>query len=145
MSRRSLAIFALVAALGLSTPALMAYKGDKDKKHKHANKHGDDDDRGWERRDGYEYRVYGGGDGRPPGWSRGKKTGWKNCGLPPGQAKKYGCQTYVYEGRPHYYYQDELGLIVVRRPIIGAHGSVVVRERPLETERLPGPTQECAR
>jgi hypothetical protein len=29
--------------------------------------------------------------GRPPGWSKGRKTGWGNCDLPPGQAKKYGC------------------------------------------------------
>ncbi len=55
-----------------------------------------------------------------------RKRDGGNCGLPPGQAKKYGCQTYTYEGRPHYYYQDELGRIVVRRPIIEVHGSVVV-------------------
>jgi len=30
-------------------------------------------------------------DGRPYGWSRGRKTGWGHCNLPPGQAKKYGC------------------------------------------------------
>ena len=118
MSKRPLAIFALVAALGLGTPALMADKGDKGQKHQDGNKHSDDKDNGWERRDGYEYRVYGDRDGRPPGWGHGKKTGWKNCGLPPGQAKKYGCQTYIYQGRPHYYYQDEAGRIVVRRPIM---------------------------
>ncbi len=28
---------------------------------------------------------------RPPGWSKGKKTGWGNCDVPPGQVKKYGC------------------------------------------------------
>jgi len=27
---------------------------------------------------------------RPAGWSKGKKTGWGNCNLPPGQAKKNG-------------------------------------------------------
>ena len=76
--------------------------------------HHDDDDR-WAYREGYEYHIYGEHD-RPPGWERGKKTGWDNCGMPPGQAKKYGdCRTYVYEGRPHYYYQDEQGRIVVRR------------------------------
>ena len=126
MSKHPFAIFALVAALGLGTPALMADKGDKGQKHQHGNKHSDDEDSGWERRDGYEYRVYGDHDGHPPGWSHGKKTGWKNCGLPPGQAKKYGCQTYIYQGCPHYYYQDELGRIVVRRPIIEVHGSVTV-------------------
>jgi hypothetical protein len=125
MGKRLLAICGLVAALGLSTPAL-ADHGDKDK-HKHGNKQNDqDEDQGWDRRDGYEYRAYGGGDERPPGWNRGKKTGWGNCGLPPGQAKKYGCRTYVYEGRTHYYYQDEVGRIIVRRPILEVHGSVVI-------------------
>ena len=40
--------------------------------------------------------------------------------------KKYGCRTYVYQGRPHYYYQDEWGRIIVRRPIIEVHGGVVI-------------------
>jgi len=31
--------------------------------------------------------------GRPPGWSKGKKKGWSNCDLPPGQAKKRGCRS----------------------------------------------------
>jgi hypothetical protein len=30
---------------------------------------------------------------RPPGWDHGKKTGWGNCDVPPGQAKKAGCQS----------------------------------------------------
>ena len=125
MSKRLLAILAVVAALGLSAPAMMADHGDKGEKHKHGNKHfDDDDDQGWERRDGYEYRAYDNGDERPPGWNRGQKTGWGNCGLPPGQAKKYGCRTYVYEGRPHYYYQDEAGRIIVRRPTIEVHATV---------------------
>jgi hypothetical protein len=125
MHKRLLAILALTAALGLITPSLMADrdKGKEKGKH-HASKSFDDDDKNWERRDGYEYRTYGDHDGRPPGWSRGKKTGWGNCGLPPGQAKKYGCRTYTYEGRPHYYYQDEHGRIIVRRPIISVHGGV---------------------
>ena len=125
MSKRLLAILAVVAALGLGTPGLKADHGDKGHKHQHGNKHFDnDDDQGWDRRDGYEYRIYGDRDGRPPGWSRGRKTGWGNCGLPPGQAKKYGCQTYVYQGRPYYYYQDEGGRIIVRRPTIEVHGSI---------------------
>jgi hypothetical protein len=32
-----------------------------------------------------------GGANRPAGWSQGKKTGWGNCDVPPGQAKKMGC------------------------------------------------------
>ena len=130
MYKRLLATLGLVAALGLGTPGLMADHGDKDK-HQHGNKHDDrdddrDNDHGWDRRDGYEYRVYGDRDARPPGWGHGKKTGWGNCGLPPGQAKKYGCRTYVYQGRPHYYYQDEVGRIIVRRPIIEVSGSVTI-------------------
>jgi hypothetical protein len=125
MSKRLLAILGLVAALGWGTPALRADRGDKGKGHQHGNRQfDDDDDQGWERRDGYEYRTYRDRDERPPGWSHGKKAGWGNCGLPPGQAKKYGCRTYIYQGRPHYYYQDEGGRIIVRRPILEVHGSV---------------------
>lgn len=124
MGNRLWAILALGAALGMGTPSLMADHGNEGKSHQHGNKHDDDDSQGWERRDGYEYRSYADHDARPPGWSRGKKTGWGNCGLPPGQAKKYGCRSYVYQGRPHYYYQDENGRIVVRRPILEVHGSV---------------------
>jgi len=67
-------------------------------------------------------RTYGERDGVPPGWSKGKKTGWGNCGLPPGQAKKYGCQSYQYEGRDYHYYRDNAGRIVVRRPIVHIEG-----------------------
>ncbi|HXE89385.1 MAG TPA: hypothetical protein VNK82_00310 [Terriglobales bacterium] len=35
--------------------------------------------------------FFGSGFDHPPGWSRGRKVGWGNCNLPPGQAKKYGC------------------------------------------------------
>ena len=123
MGRRWLAMLALIASFAVGTPSLMA-KHDHDKDKGKGNPHEANDDRGWERRDGYEYRAYGDHDGRPPGWSRGKKTGWGNCGMPPGQAKKYGCRTYIYEGRPHYYYQDEGGRIFVRRPIVEVHGSI---------------------
>jgi hypothetical protein len=124
-----LAILALAICITLATPTLMADHGQgkgkgKGKGNPHANKH--DDERGWERRGAYEYQTYGDHDNRPPGWSRGQKTGWENCGLPPGQAKKYGCRTYVYEGRRHYYYQDEGGRIIIRRPVISVHGGVDV-------------------
>lgn len=125
MNTRWLPVLALIAAFWLVLPSASMGQG----KHQghgnpHANKNFDDQDERWEQRDGYEYRTYGDQDGRPPGWSRGKKTGWGNCGMPPGQAKKYGCRRYVYEGRPHYYYQDERGRIIVRRPAIRIHGEV---------------------
>ena len=124
MTRRWLAVLGLIAVFGLAAPTVM--KADKDKgrgnAHEFDDEHGrrgDRDDDRWERREGYEYRTYGENEGRPAGWSRGKKTGWGNCGLPPGQAKKYGaCRAYTYQGRSHYYYQDERGRIIVRRPSI---------------------------
>src|SRR5215831_13323299 len=122
MNTRCIIILALIAAFWPVLPSLMAQG--KGQGNPHANRNFDDDDDRWERRDGYEYRTYGDQDGRPPGWSRGKKTGWGNCGLPPGQAKKYGCRTYVYEGRPHYYYEDDEGRTVIRRPVVEVHGSV---------------------
>jgi len=128
MSKQWLAVLALIVSLGLVTPTLMADKGQqkgKGKGNPHTSRSVDDHDR-WEQRGGYEYRIYGDRDSRPPGWSHGKKTGWGDCGLPPGQAKKYGCRTYVYEGRRHYYYQDERGRIIVRRPIVQLHGGVDV-------------------
>ena len=32
-----------------------------------------------------------GEDQRPRGWEKGRKTGWGDCDVPPGQAKKMGC------------------------------------------------------
>lgn len=125
MRRHWLAGLALITALGLFTPALIADHGKSHGKgNPHATNSYQNSDQGWENRGAYEYRVYGNRDDRPPGWNNGRKTGWGNCGLPPGQAKKYGCRTYVYQGRPHYYYQDDQGRIIVRRPAIEVHGSV---------------------
>lgn len=91
---------------------------DKDKGKGHDHDMDDDDDDGkWERREGAEWRTYGRDEGTPPGWSKGKKVGWKNCGLPPGQAKKTGsCRSYSHNGRRYYYYRDDDGRIIVRRP-----------------------------
>ena len=133
MRRSWIAVLALVVALGLAAPTLMADKGKAKEKgighgkiesDKHDHDKIKDADRGWERREGHEYRIYGASEGPPPGWSHGKKTGWRDCGLPPGQAKKYGCRTYIYGGRRYYYYRDEQDRIIVRRPIIHVHGSV---------------------
>ncbi|HYV75656.1 MAG TPA: hypothetical protein VFB24_15490 [Candidatus Binatia bacterium] len=124
MRRQLLAIFALAAALANGGPNLMADHGNKGEKHEQGSNHSSDrDDQGWQQRGGYEYHLYG-SDDRPPGWSQGKKTGWGNCGLPPGQAKKYGCRTYTYQGRPYYYYEEPDGRMVVRRPTIEVHASV---------------------
>lgn len=81
------------------------------------------DDGPWERRGRYEYRSYD-RDGRPPGWMRGRKVGWNYCGMPPGQAKKYGCWSYMYQGRRYYYYRDDDGRFFVRRPMIVVHAGI---------------------
>jgi len=35
---------------------------------------------------------------RPPGWDRGRKTGWGACSVPPGQAKRIGCNPTWFTG-----------------------------------------------
>lgn len=97
---------------------------DKDKdKHKGKDKDKDKDkdwdrEEAWEHRGGYEYRTYGANDNRPPGWSRGNKTGWGNCDVPPGQAKKGSCRTYIHQGHRYYYYYDDHDRMVLRRHVI---------------------------
>jgi hypothetical protein len=113
--------------LTLAVPLFADHGQGKAKGNRHGNQAANEgDDRGdndrWEKRGDYEYRTYGEHDGVPPGWSKGKKTGWGNCGMPPGQAKKYGCQSYRYQGRDYYYYRDQVGHIVVRRPSIHIEG-----------------------
>ena len=83
MSKRSLAGFMLIAALGLGTPLLAD--------HGNGKGHDKHDDGGWERRDGYEYHTYGEHE-NPPGWSKGKKTGWGHCDVPPGHPKPADCK-----------------------------------------------------
>lgn len=128
MSKRLIVILTLAISLFFSVSALIAgddHGNGNGNGHGNGNKH-HDDDQGWEKRDKYEYRTYAMSGPHPPGWSQGKKTGWGNCGMPPGQAKKYGCRTYSYEGRPYYYYQNEGGQIIVRRPIISIQGGVTI-------------------
>src|SRR3954471_21509772 len=52
-------------------------KGDKHKDHADRDRDGDHD------RDS--------DDKRPAGWDKGKKKGWGDCDVPPGQVKKVGC------------------------------------------------------
>ncbi len=122
MPRRFCTMIAMLAFV--ITPAALA-RNDKGK-HK-GNPHAQAQySREWQRNGDYEYRRYDGRNERPPGWNRGNKTGWRDCGMPPGQAKKYGCYTYVNEGRRHYYYEDDRGYVYERRPVIEIHGSVDV-------------------
>lgn len=65
-------------------------KGDKDKDRKDR-----DHKKDWRDHDRDHDRDHGrvANNGRPPGWDKGKKTGWGNCDVPPGQAKKQGCRS----------------------------------------------------
>ena len=54
-------------------------------------------------------------DHRPPGWDKGKKKGWGDCDVPPGQAKKHGC----YDRDRHH------------------HARRVTHHRPTTTQRQP--------
>src|SRR3954463_12310280 len=60
--------------------------GDKQDKHKDHDKDGDHADRDHDRDHDRDSD-----DKRPAGWDKGKKTGWGDCDVPPGQAKKQGC------------------------------------------------------
>ena len=77
MNTRWVAVLALAAALLWVAPAMADDDKGKGKGNPHANKGMDNDDGRWEARDGYEHRTYE-RDARPPGWSKGKKTGWGN-------------------------------------------------------------------
>ena len=61
-------------------------------------------------------------DRRPPGWSHGRKTGWGDCDVPPGQARKHGCHS----GHRHPSTRTVNHTPVLRRPRaeVHAHGSV---------------------
>ncbi len=50
----------------------------------------------------------------PPGWSHGRKAGWRNCDLPPGLAKKHGCYPTRYR---RVRYPVRGSYIVVRVPV----------------------------
>ena len=94
------------AALTLSLNAMPALakgkpSGGGNDKHedKSTVKDRDRDDKGrnhkkdWGERDRDRDHGRVANNGRPPGWDKGKKTGWGNCDVPPGQAKKQGCNS----------------------------------------------------
>src|SRR4051794_7269419 len=59
-------------------------------------------------------------DHRPAGWDKGKKKGWGDCDVPPGQAKKHGC--YDHDRNRHHH-----------------HARRVVRRTPTTTTVRPSP------
>jgi hypothetical protein len=73
----------------------------------------------------------------PPGWSHGRKTGWGNCDVPPGQAKKSGCNNSSFGDydRSGYYRRDHH-----RRPYNGPiAGTPPIHGSSNTARRLPPP------
>jgi hypothetical protein len=66
-----LAMLALMAIVAASSPGWAEPK----QKHRHE---------GWQEPNDQSPADH------PPGWDKGKKTGWRGQNLPPGQRKKYG-------------------------------------------------------
>ena len=103
MPNRLLKVLLIAGLCGALLPAV-AFAKDHGKGHdrddddrKHATHHDNDRDKDHDRdhdkdrdhdRDHDRDRDR---DKHTPGWSQGKKTGWGDCNLPPGQAKKQGC------------------------------------------------------
>ena len=117
MHRRFLQILALTVCLGLLPAAALA-KGGKGggppgDKGKSFSEHGSKDkdkgkaaekDKGKGQSAGRGHRGSGsataqGPSDRPSGWDQGKKTGWGDCDVPPGLAKKRGCDSHGFSIR----------------------------------------------
>jgi len=65
-------------------------------------------------RDAYRNNVFARRNGlatssQPWGWSQGRKTGWGNCDLPPGLAKKEGCNSLFGRRTGRIYRQNAFG------------------------------------
>lgn len=96
--KKTVIVSALALALVSSPAFAKSHDHEKDhekKESKHFDRdHGDREHH--ERHDRYDHhreheRHVSHESRRPPGWNKGKKTGWGDCDVPPGQAKKVGC------------------------------------------------------
>ncbi len=62
---------------------------DRDRDRRERRERREARERAW-RRDHRQNGMFGTSN-QPYGWTQGRKTGWSNCDVPPGQAKKVGC------------------------------------------------------
>jgi hypothetical protein len=106
MHKRLLQVLALAVCFGL-LPAAVCAKGkpaDKGKSSEHGSKGKDNDkgkDKGQSATHGHHQgsaTAQGPGD-RPKGWDEGKKVGWGDCDVPPGLARKRGCDSHGFSAR----------------------------------------------
>lgn len=81
----------LLATIALAlVPAAFAKNKDKDRdKGKDRRESVRDHDHDYDR----DHDKHSIAQNRPPGWDKGKKTGWGDCNVPPRQAKKSGCDS----------------------------------------------------
>jgi len=93
----ALVVVALITSSGF---AKGKPSGDKGHNAKQNHAHDRDDHKGHDRN---EHSGNKGPSSRPAGWDKGKKTGWGNCDVPPGQAKPAGCGSHVsHHDRDHH-------------------------------------------
>ena len=110
MNKRFLQILALSVCLALLPASAFAKGGkgggppaDKGKrssehgskdKEKHHDEDNDRDEHHAGRGHDHDHEATAAGpSNRPPGWDKGKKTGWGDCNVPPGLAKQRGCDS----------------------------------------------------
>lgn len=119
-AQRNRIILALAVCLGLFLVPAWADKGGNKDKNK---------DKGHSANDS----------GRPPGWDKGKKTGWGDCDVPPGQAKKQGCNGYSAKDDKHGRDHDR-GRDQGRKDVSQAHDRDRNRtQRTTQSSALPNP------
>ena len=92
MRTRFLQFLLAMALCVVLAPMTASARGNGKDKDKDSDRHADrDHDRDKDKdRDKVKDRDKDKDRARPAGWSKGRKTGWGNCNLPPGQAKKNG-------------------------------------------------------
>jgi hypothetical protein len=87
----------LVLSLALSGYGFAKDHGGKGRDHDRDDvRHHDRDRHGDRDRDDRRIIISRHHTSRPPGWDHGRKVGWGNCNMPPGQAKKAGCHSTVH-------------------------------------------------
>lgn len=119
-----------------------------DRDHDHDGRRDRDHDRNDWRRQGRRDRDHDRDHDARPGWSHGKKTGWGDCNVPPGQAKKSGCGSWggyrrdahrpVYSGhrtRGPVYVPPRTSGTVSTQP----HGPIYTQSRTPQQPRPHGP------
>jgi hypothetical protein len=107
------------------------HDGDHDRDHREKKDHDRDDHdrknyREHERRVSHDSR-------RPPGWDKGKKTGWGDCDVPPGQAKKVGCHPDHDRGVTRTHHHERERHERDRRPVMAAQNPRSPRPYPRST------------